>query len=173
MADPKRPTTVFEYVGSNPLREAPQVFESQFSQQPRPDTSFKNEPSEDKLVLSYGIDDTLDEGSKKRGRFISRLAQDEDSFNASVAEKTDRIINYSAVLNTSEELIEAAVNQSSTLKAQETQPGNHSSGANSSLLHKIMPKGSLNTSKRSPDEIERLDYGKLLAGINVDREDRR
>jgi len=112
-------------------------------------------------------------GSRKRGKFISRIAQDEDSFNASVAEKTDRIINYSAVLNTSEEMIEAAVNQSSTLKAHDSQLGNHSSGVNSSLLHKIMPKGSLNTTKRSPEDIDRVDYGKLLQGICVDPSDRK
>jgi hypothetical protein len=75
------------------------------------------------------------------------------------------------VLNTSEEMIEAAVNQSSTLRAQETHQG--SSGINSSLLHKIMPKGSLNTSKRSPDEHERLDYGKHLQGIVIDLADKK
>lgn len=80
--------------------------------------------------MNYGIDDD----ELRKGKFISRVAQqsDEDSL-GSVAEKTDRIINYSAASNTSEEAIEAAVNNSSTLK----NPGD--SQVNSSLLHKILP----------------------------------
>lgn len=124
--------------------------------------------------MSYGVDDTIEEhlylmqkDPKKRGKFVNRVA-DEESFNASVAEKTDRIINYSAVLNTSEEMIEAAVNQSSTLKANEHTYG-QSSGVNSSLLHKILPNGSFSIAKKSPERdeasLDKLDYMKLLQGI--------
>ena len=60
----------------------------------------------------------MQKDSKKKEKFISKIkAAEEDSFN-SVGERTDKIINYTAVLNTSEELIEAAVNQSSTLRAE-------------------------------------------------------
>jgi hypothetical protein len=83
----------------------------------------------------------MQKDSKKREKFLSKVkAAEEDSFN-SIAERTDKIINYSAVLNTSEELIEAAVNQSSTLQGEHSQGfANHSNGANSSILHKILPK---------------------------------
>ena len=84
---------------------------------------------------------------KRYEKFISRVAQgtEEDSFNASIAEKKDKIINYSAALNTSEEMIEAAVNQSSTLRENNTEKTsltfhNHSSGFNSSILQKILPQ---------------------------------
>jgi uncharacterized protein YihD (DUF1040 family) len=133
--------------------------------------------------MSYGVDDTIEEhlylmqkDPKKRGRFVNRIAE-EDSFNASVAEKTDRIINYSAVLNTSEEMIEAAVNQSSTLKANEhTYGANQSSGVNSSLLHKILPNGSFTIAKKSSERdetsIDKLDYFKLLQGNQIETSDK-
>ena len=60
--------------------------------------------------MSYGIDEIIEEQSQymqPKKRFVTRI--EEDSFN-SVADKTDKIINYSAALNTSEEMLEAAIN---------------------------------------------------------------
>jgi len=81
------------------------------------------------------------------------------------------------VLNTSEEMIEAAVNQSSTLKANENTYGaNQSSGVNSSLLHKILPSGSFTNAKKSPEReeksIDKLDHIKILQGHKLDTADK-
>lgn len=76
-------------------------------------------------------------------------------------------------------MIEAAVNQSSTLREHNTEKtqgnfANHSSCFNSSLLHKILPSqsGSNNALQKSPDynesSLDRKDYNKLLQGILYD-----
>lgn len=125
--------------------------------------------------MSYGIDeadDPLSLQKDKRSKFISRIPQrsEEDSF--SVAEKTDKIINYSAVLNTSEELIEAAVNQSSTLRNDHCA----SSVINSSLLHKIMPQPNGSFSGKSPAReevmLDKIDKSKIIITNNFDPNDK-